>query len=193
MRGLWWALPVAAIFASGGLAAEAAAQSQGNPTLAVAGTAPAVCVFSAAQAGQASNMTLGAASSTQNVLTINQLSDPATAQLLPASITVTSTGSCNHTHRLSVATKNGGLLTSASAVGFTNLVDYVAIVSWGSSVTQLATSGAQWQRVDSSLPIGAYAGTLQIQIQISNSGVSNLPLVAGAYTDALIITFEPRI
>jgi hypothetical protein len=138
-------------------------------------------------------MTMGAASATPNSISINQLADPTTAQLLPASITVTSKGACNHAHAFKIATKNGGLQTGTSALGFANHVNYTAIVSWGSIVSQLDTSSVPGQTTLNSITTGAYSGNMQLQIQISTNGAGNLPLVAGAYTDDLTITFGPQM
>ena len=69
-----------------------------GPVVAVKGAAPAVCYFAPAQSGPASNMTLGSASAGQVALMINQLVDPATAQLQPASIALSLNGICNNAH-----------------------------------------------------------------------------------------------
>ncbi len=138
-------------------------------------------------------MTLGMASNAQNSISVNQLADPATAQVRAASITVTAKGTCNHAHAFKIATKNGGLQTGTSAPGFANHVNYTAIVSWGSMVSQLDTSGVQGQTTPNSITMGAYAGSMQLQILIPQDGAGKLPLVAGAYTDDLTITFGPQI
>ncbi len=171
----------------------AMAEDSPRPAVAVHGRAPAVCMFSQPEAGQASNMMLGAASVARSMLNINRLTDPATAQLRTASITVTSKGVCNHPHVLTITTKNGGLQTPTSPRGFANHVNYTATVSWGASVSQLQTSGIPGQTTPNGFSIGAYLGDMQIQISISQDGASNLPLVAGAYTDDLTITLQPRI
>jgi hypothetical protein len=159
----------------------------------VQGSAPPVCLFSEPHTTQASNMAIGVASSTRSTLNINRLADSSTAQLLPASITVVSNGTCNHAHTFTIATKNGGLNTATSAGGFANHVDYTAIVSWGLSNSQLQTTGLEGQKTPNSIPIGAYAGDMQLQILINQDGSRNLPLVAGVYTDDLTITFQPQM
>jgi hypothetical protein len=159
----------------------------------VQGSAPPVCLFSEPHTTQASNMAIGVASSTRSTLNISRLADSATAQLLSASITVVSKGTCNHAHTFTIATKNGGLNTPTSAGGFANHVDYTATVSWGSSNSQLQTTALEGQKTPNSIPIGAYAGDMQLQISINQDGARNLPLVAGVYTDDLTITFQPQM
>jgi hypothetical protein len=172
---------------------EVKAQDVQGPAYVVQGIAPAVCNFSPPIVSQASNMTLGAASSTENLIAISQLNDPATSQLVPASIMLTMKGICNHAHSFSVATLKGGLLTGNSAAGFANRVDYATSVFWGSAVSVLETSGAGGQTTPDSATSGAVSGTMQVQITISQAGAGNLPLLAGVYSDRIKITFRPQL
>ena len=109
MFGLWFvnvSLGVA-VLATSALAAD-------GPAVAVKGAAPAVCYFTPAQSGPASNMTLGSASASLADLLINQLIDPATAQLQPASISLSLNGICNNAHTFAIQSNGGGLQTSAA-------------------------------------------------------------------------------
>ncbi len=77
---------------------------------------------------------------------INQLVDPATAQLQPASISLSLNGICNNAHSFVIQSTGGGLQTSAGATpGFSNRVDYSASVLWGGASSSLQTSGAAGQ------------------------------------------------
>jgi hypothetical protein len=183
-------LCVVAFFA---VRSEVDAQDAQGPAYAVQGIAPPVCNFSPPIAGDASNMTLSAASSTENLIAINQLNDPATSQLRPASIMLTMKGICNHAHSFNVATLRGGLLTENSATGFANRVDYSTSVFWGSAVSVLETSGAGGQTTPDSPTNGAVSGTMQVQITIGQAGAGNLPLLAGVYSDRIKITFRPQL
>jgi hypothetical protein len=164
-----------------------------NPAVAIQGASPAVCIFAAPQSGQASNMILGPTSATQNSISVTKLADSTTAQLLPASITVTSKGVCNHAHAFKIASKNGGLHTGTNAPGFANHVNYTAVVSWGGMISELSTSGLSGQTTPSNMTTAAYAGNMQLQILIPEDGASRMPLLAGQYADDLTITFGPQM
>ncbi len=192
MLGLYWvkgslAVTAVTVFATAARAADA-------PAIGVKGAAPAICYFKAAQSGAASNITLGSASASQVSLVINQLVDPATAQLQPASMSLSLTGICNNAHSFVIQSTGGGLQTSASATpGFSNRVDYSASVLWGGTSSSLQTSGAAGQASSLAVVPGAFAGTLQLQIIVAAGGANGLPLLAGAYADTITITFKPQM
>ena len=177
----------AAVLATSAMAADA-------PAVGVKGAAPAICYFTPPQSGAASNMTLGSASGSQATLTINQLVDPANAQLQPASIALSLNGICNNAHTFAIQSNVGGLQTSSSATpGFANHVDYSASVLWGGLSSSLQTSGAAGQSSPLAAVPGAFAGTLQLQITVAAGGANGLPLLAGAYADTIVITFKPQM
>ena len=139
-------------------------------------------------------MMLGSAFGGQVPLAINQLVDPATAQLQPASISLSLNGICNNAHTLVIQSNGGGLQTSAGAtLGFSNHVDYSASVLWGGTSGSLQTSGAAGQSSSLAVVPGAFAGTLQLQIIVAAGGANGLPLLAGAYADTITITFKPQM
>lgn len=176
-----------ALVATSTLAADA-------PVVAVKGSAPAICYFTPAQAGQATNITLGSVSASQFTLMINQLIDPATAQLQPASISLSLNGVCNNAHTFTIQSNGGGLQTSGSAMpGFANHVDYSASILWGGASGTLQTSGLAWQSSSTGVVPGAFAGPLQLQIMVGAGGANGLPLLAGTYSDTIIITFKPQM
>ena len=165
-----------------------------GPAVAVKGAAPAICYFTAPQSGAASNMTLGSASASQATLTINQLVDPATAQLQSASIALSLNGICNNAHTFAIQSTGGGLQTSSGATpGFSNHVDYSASVLWGGLSSSVQTSGAAGQSSPMTVVPGAFAGTLQLQITVAAGGANGLPLLAGTYADTIAITFKPQM
>jgi hypothetical protein len=160
----------------------------------VLGVAPPICFLTPAQSGSASNITIGSVSASQYVLAIDQLIDPANAQLKPASISLSLRGICNHTHTLTIQTNRGGLQTSSGATpGFSNHVDYSASVLWGGSSSSLQTSGIAGQSSPEAVMPGPFAGTLQLQITVGADGANRLPLLAGTYSDNIVITFKPQI
>ena len=170
------------------------AMADDGPVVAVKGAAPAVCYFTPPQSGAASNMTLGTASASQATLMINQLVDPATAQLQPASISLSLNGICNNAHTFAIQSNAGGLQTASSATaGFSNHVDYSASVLWGGTSSSVQTSGAAGQASTMAMVPGAFAGTLQLQITVAAGGANGLPLLAGTYSDTIAITFKPQM
>lgn len=104
-----------------------------QPVVSVQGKVPAVCPFSAAQAGQVSNSTFGTALSSRYVFAISQLIDPTRAQLSPVSITIPSKGDFNQPRAVTIKTGNGGIQTGSSAGGFSYRIDYSVNGLWGSS------------------------------------------------------------
>jgi hypothetical protein len=133
-------------------------------------------------------------SGSQYVLAIDQLIDPTTAQLKPASISLSLNGICNHTHTLAIQTNRGGLQTSSGArPGFSNRVDYSASVLWGGSSSSIQTSGVAGESSPNAVMPGAFSGTLQVEIRINADGANRLPLLAGTYSDNIVITFKPQI
>ena len=139
-------------------------------------------------------MTLGSASAGQANLAINQLVDPATAQLQPASILLSLNGICNNAHTFAIQSNAGGLQTSNGATpGFSSHVNYSASVLWGGSSSSLQTSGMPGQSSPMAIVPGAFAGTLQLQFTVAADGANGLPLLAGTYSDNIVITFKPQI
>ena len=176
-----------AVFATAAIAGNA-------PEVAVKGAAPAICYFAPAQSGAASNMTLSSASASQASLVINQLVDPANAQLRPASISLSLNGICNNAHTFTIQSNGGGLQTNTGATpGFSNRVDYSASLLWGGSSSSVQTSGIAGQSSPTAMVPGAFAGTLQLQITVEAGGANWLPLLAGTYSDNIVITFKPQM
>jgi hypothetical protein len=176
-----------AFFATSAMAADA-------PAVAVQGSAPPICYLTPPQLGQASNMTLGSMSASQYVLLINQLNDPATAQVRPASISLSLRAICNHAHSLAIQSRSGGLRTATGETpGFSNRVDYSVSVLWGGSSNSLQTSGIAGQSSAETVTPGAFAGTLQLQISVGADGANGLPLLAGIYSDNIVITFKSQM
>ena len=117
-----------------------------GPVVAVKGAAPAVCYFSPAQSGSASNMTLGSASAGQVALMINQLVDPATAQLQPASIALSLNGICNNAHTFLISRMGAACRQRAARRLALPTASITAQASCGGGTSgSLQTSGAAGQ------------------------------------------------
>ncbi len=171
------------------------AEDGASQAFALRGKAQPVCSFQPAQARQASNMAVAASSGAQNVLSVTQLTD-LNAKLTSASITVTLKGMCNHPHTMTVSSKNGGLVplikTEASSE-FIQHIDYSASISWASSVSVLQTEGVQGQTSPSVVAPGAVSGDLRLDISIASANAADAPVVAGTFTDNLVIVFTPLL
>jgi len=138
-------------------------------------------------------MAVSGGSASQNILSVTQLLD-SNARAVATSIAVTLKGMCNHPHVMTVSSGNGGLVPQArteAASGFVQHFDYDASVTWGASIVTLQTQGIQGQSTPEAVAPGAISGDLRIDISVSDPG--ELPVIAGTYTDNLVITFRPML
>ena len=158
--------------------------------------APGICGLAAAQTINGVNATLGASSQAPNAIFINQLTNPSTGQLLSASISLKFKAVCNYAHYFSMQTANGGLQPQTRSVpvagGFLDHVNYTARLGWGAATNALKTSGAAGQKIPALFIGGAYAGDLTLDFTVDGNSGNNLPLLAGSYSDTLIITLGPQ-
>lgn len=174
------------IFAlAGSLASAASAQTaqEGRSQTVIAGEAPNACVITGSPAASGQNAAFSAGGGSGQVRIV-QLVDPLTAQVLPTTISVALPVVCNAGHSVIVRTSRGGLVREGSAAplaeGFRNQVPYDLAVDWdGAASTQSSTSSG----VTINRP-GPAVGDLQLNITIPEGGA---PLVAGAYSDQVII------
>jgi hypothetical protein len=181
---------------SGIPAAPAAAQDSQAQSYTIRANAHSVCNLSVPQNTGASNMTLGSGSAAGAVIAIPSLNDDITAQVQPASISLTMNIVCNRHHGLRVKTGNGGLTPTVSGgaarSGFANRVDYATDANWGATKASQHTSGVSGQTTSEIFSPGAFSGNLSLNILIDESGAGHLPLTAGIYTDTLVLTLSPH-
>lgn len=165
-------------------------------SIALSGEAQSVCSFSPAQALEAANMALSPSPALQNAVSVAVLIDPSTAKQQAASISLSLKGLCNRAHSISIGTGQGGLTPQSTLAavpnGFSSRVDYTARVLWASSATALRTAGISGQTTPLAMINGAYSGTLRLEIMIEPGGAAHRPVVAGSYTDNLVITIQPQ-
>lgn len=141
-----------AFLATGVLLAEpAAAGDSGGSDFSVGGVAPPLCSFMAApRTLNAENMSLGGAGQNSASISIDQLTDSATALLKKASIQIEILGVCNQSHYLSLKTSKGGLtLANPAAVvpgNFLNHVNYRAQADWAGQTISLDTNAIAEKR-----------------------------------------------
>ena len=172
-------------------AAPAGAQSlaETNQRIVLAGQAPAACVIANPVAQGGANASFTSQSATSGQITIAQLVDPFAATALPSSIALELPVICNTSHRLTVRSMNGGLarggqFNNRGTGGFSEFLPYRVTVDWGGQ----------------NLSQNSDAGRAQISLDRPAQGFARIgfattagggPLVAGQYTDALIIELAP--
>ncbi len=145
------------------------------------GTAPAGCRISTGSAPTSENVQIGALSAGSAAIAINQMVDEGAAPL-GATVVLVLPAVCNQAHTLNLSSLNGGLLGDGPAgVGaFRSLLPYSVTVAWAGGEQLLLTS-------DQTLSVvfgDAAAGVVTVTIQIPQGGA---PLVAGAYTDEIVL------
>lgn len=173
-------------------AAPAFAQdaSRSSRALYINGTAPAACVISGATAGAAQNAVFSAIDAANGQIAITQLVDPETAEPRASDIQINLPVTCNASHRVRIASREGGLLRAgainggAGAGGFSEFLPYQIGIDWaGIQLQQQSDGGA----IVVSSPNGAI-GNLSVRVATPAGGN---PLVAGQYDDSITIQFEP--
>jgi len=185
------ALMLAAVICAAPTASLAQTVNFGRGRLDMTGTAPSACVISAPTSVSGANATVAATGSQSAQITITQLVDQTTAQPMAAAINLSLPIICNTAHTLTVTTANGGLArvggnqrNSNATNGFREFVPYQVAAAWaGHSVNGTSQSSPPVSIV---VPDGA-AGELSLTISVQPGGA---PLVAGAYSDSLVIQLQ---
>lgn len=146
------------------------------------GAAPAGCRISTPAAPVSENVQIGALSAGSAAIAINQMVDEASAPL-GATVVLVLPAICNQAHTLNLSSLNGGLLgdgPAASVGAFRSLLPYSVTVAWAGGEQLLLTPDQNL-----SVVVGeAAAGVVTVTIQIPQGGA---PLVAGAYTDEIVL------
>jgi hypothetical protein len=176
-------------------AAPVAAQNTGNTatqTLRVAAEAAPACVIDAATASRgAVNAAFTPDGNGGGTIAIAELVDPQTAEPRASSIDLALPVRCNAAHRLVVFSTRGGLLRAGGQQtnrltrnGFADLLPYRIDVDWaGNSGSASSDAGPALAGTQS-----ASNGELRVRVAIDAGGGA---LVAGRYSDAITIRFEP--
>ena len=158
--------------------------------LELVGTAPAACTISAARVGSAVNATYASTGTSAGRIDITQFVDLETAQARPSSITLSLPVVCNGAHHVAVRSRNGGLsrgggqINQRGSAPFAEFLNYDLGVEWAGQ-TLGRTSEQGGIDIASDQP---GAGDFVIRIATADRGT---PLVAGQYSDAIVIEFQP--
>ena len=112
--------------------------------------------------------------------------DPDTALPLPLTLTIAFTSTCNFSHRVTLASRDGGIARvggGTAAPGFAFSRNYTAQVAWAGGQSEFTTSGTAGEGAGFNV-LGANIGGFDLNVS-APSGAT--PLLAGAYADVLTI------
>jgi hypothetical protein len=112
--------------------------------------------------------------------------DPDTALPLPITLNIAFTSTCNFSHRVTLASRDGGIARvggATAAPGFAFSRNYSAEVAWAGGQSQFTTSGTAGEGTGLNVP-GANIGGFDLTV---SAPAGATPLLAGAYTDVLTI------
>lgn len=154
----------------------------------ISGAAPDSCVLSNPSAASGRNAIFEAGGARRARIVLPQLADPGTARSRGAAITIVFPLVCNTAHDISVTTTGQGLArlgVAAVAAGFRDRIAYRLSADWDGA--QAAGSSAAAVPVKIAKNSGA-AGMLSLTIDVPEGGE---PLLAGTYSDSLVIEIHP--
>ena len=175
------------------LALPAAAQAQeldrASQRLELTANAPVACVMSSPSVGNQVNASFVSTSAASGQVNITEFVDPVNATSRASSIELNLPMVCNASHSVRVSSANGGLLragaTGQGAGGaFAEFLAYNVGVDWsGQSVNLLTTN--------TTASIAAPdPGKGEMTIRIATPAGSG-PLVAGQYSDSIVVEVQP--
>lgn len=160
--------------------------------LEIFGRAEPACVTRAPAAVAGINANFDPSADSGGEIRINQLVDQTTAEPVPASITLTIPVICNSSHRVTLSSQNGGLLRDAgdprrrqSNNGFGEFVPYQLNFAWAGQQRDASSEAAR--SIVLNVRRGA-AGEATFRFALPGGGGA---LLAGRYSDAVVIEFTP--
>lgn len=175
------------------LAIPAGAQAQdtnrASQRLELAAVAPVACVISQPTVGNQTNASFSATSSASGQVSITQFVDPQNATALPSSIELNLPVVCNSSHSVRVTSSNRGLLrdgagSAAQPGGFAEFLAYQVGIDWSGQSVELQTGNGN-ASINASQP-----GKGDVTIRIATPAGGG-PLVAGQYTDSIVVEVQP--
>ena len=171
--------------------APAFAQDSGRAaqTLYINGTAPSACVIRGPSSSSAVNAVFSQIDASNGQITITELVDPTNATPRASDITVSLPVICNASHRVSVTSREGGLLRAGSTRnagggGFAEFLPYQIGIDWAGTQLQQSSDGGPI------LVNAANGASGNLSVRVATPAGGN-PLVAGQYDDSIVIQFEP--
>jgi len=128
------------------------------------------------------------------------LADPVTAKAVASTTDLNINAYCNYaTHSVQMSSANGGLVTdntSASVGTFHRRISYTADLVWNGVSDQLVATANKTTRT--AVPLESTGRNLARAVNgtanlVINTDADTVPLLQGAYSDTLTITFGPQI
>lgn len=156
----------------------------------LAGRAQAACVIAQPTVSQSVNASYSTTGVNSGQITISQLVDSLNATSLESRLQLDLPVTCNSSHRVVVRSANGGLVrtgasgNSAGSGVFVEAMNYNLGVDWNGTSRSLSSSQGLTS-IDSAEPA---KGDLTLNFSTS---AGNGPLVAGQYTDSIVVEFTP--
>ena len=182
----------AAALALAGSASAAAAQEldRASRPIVLHGDAPAGCVANSARASNQINATYQDNGPTGGVVVFPVLVDESTATTRASSIELAVPVVCNTSHLITVRSNNGALVrvgasgARSGSGGFGEVQGYGVAVQWQQQTAQIGTQTAS-AAISYNQPA---KGDLIVDIAVPQG---TQPLIAGTYTDAVVVEIRP--
>jgi hypothetical protein len=177
---------IAAALALPGMA-QAQELTRASQRLEMTAVAPVACVISPATVSSAANASYSATGTSSGQVNITELVDSSTAAPRASSIELNLPVVCNASHRVELRSANGGLLR-AGATGrggaFRESLAYQVGLDWAGQSVELTTSNRS-ATISASQP---GKGEMVIRIATPAGGA---PMVAGQYSDSIVVEVQP--
>lgn len=170
-------------------AAQAQELTRATQRLELAAIAPVACVMSQPTVGSQSNASFSTTGANSGQVNITEFVDPQNASSRASSIELNLPLVCNASHRVRITSTNGGLLRAgASGTGqggaFREFLAYTVGVDWSGQSVELLTSNNN-ANISASEP-----GKGEMTIRIATPAGGG-PLVAGQYSDSIVVEVQP--
>lgn len=179
---------LAAVMGAG--AAQAQQLDRDSQQLELRGDAPVACVANSARATNQVNATFQNTGPSSGVVVFPTLVDQSTAAARASSIALSLVIVCNSSHQVSLRSSNGGLRREGSnpgrnaTGGFSEFQTYGVSFEWQGKTTAIGSG-----LTSATLSHGSPAkGDMLINLAVPPGGQ---PLVAGTYTDTVVVEIRP--
>lgn len=167
--------------------AQAQELNRASQRLEMAAVAPVACVINQPTVGNQSNASFSATGSSSGQVSITQLVDAQSAQPRASAIELSLPVVCNASHRVRVTSTNGGLRRAGATGGgggFQEFLAYRVGIDWSGQSLDFSTANNN-ATLDAASPA---KGNLVIRIATPAGGA---PLVAGQYSDSIVLEVQP--
>ena len=181
---------VALTGAVGATGAQAQVIDRASQRIEMRGDAPVGCIANAARASNQRNATYQDNGPTGGVVVFPNLVDETTAATRESSIELAVPVICNTSHQITVRSYNGGLVrlganaARSGSGGFSEMQTYDVALQWQQQTVKLDGQSAS-AAIAYSQPA---KGDLIVDIAVPRG---TNPLVAGTYTDAVVVEIRP--